>query len=65
MKKEQIQIGKRYVAKVSGREVIVRIDSESQYGGWNATNYMTGRKLRIKTAARLLHAIGSEHYVEK
>ena len=53
MKKNEIKIGKLYVAKVSGEKVIVKIDSESSFGGWNATNTYTGRTVRIKTAARL------------
>ena len=65
MRKDQIEIGKRYAAKVDGKEFIVRIDSESQYGGWNATKYMTGRKVRIKTAARLRFEVGAERNVER
>ena len=53
MKKAEIEIGGRYVAKVSGQLTVVRIDSECQYGGWNATNIKTGRQVRIRTAARL------------
>ena len=43
----------RYVAKVSGSLVAVRIDRESPYGGWDATNLATGRAVRIRSAARL------------
>jgi len=53
MKKNEVKIGGEYVAKVSGDKVIVKIDSESRFGGWNATNTYTGRSVRIKTAARL------------
>lgn len=53
MKKKEIQIGHCYVAKVSSKLVKVRIDGESEYGGWNATNTVTFRPVRIKTAARL------------
>lgn len=53
MKKAQITIGGRYVAKVSGGLTIVRILSESLYGGWDARNEVTGRAVRIKTAQRL------------
>lgn len=65
MRKEQIEIGKRYTMKVGNKIIIVRIDSESPHGGWNATNYMTGHKLRIGTAALLRYPIGAEHNVER
>jgi hypothetical protein len=57
MRKAQVQIGGHYTAKVSERVTVVRIDSESRYGGWNATNVRTGRAVRIKTAARLRWAV--------
>jgi hypothetical protein len=53
MKKKDIQIGGRYLAKVSGKLTVVRIDRESRYGGWDATNVATKRSVRIKSAARL------------
>ena len=53
MKKAEIEIGGVYVAKVSGQIVKVRIDRESPYGGWDATNLATGRAIRIRGAARL------------
>lgn len=53
MKKADVSIGGRYLAKVSGHVVTVRITAESQYGGWNATNIATGREVRIRTAQRL------------
>lgn len=53
MRKNEIAIGSVYVAKVSGRLVSVRIDCESPYGGWDATNLSTERSVRIRTAARL------------
>jgi hypothetical protein len=53
MKKRDIEIGKTYLAKVSGNLVPVRITSESAYGGWNAVNTTTGREVRIRSAARL------------
>ena len=34
-------------------DALVRIDRESPYGGWDATNLATGRSVRIRTAARL------------
>ena len=53
MKKSEIKIRGVYVAKVSGQLVSVRIDRESHYGGWDATNLATGRAVRIRSAARL------------
>ena len=53
MKKSEVEVGGTYVAKVSGRLVAVRIDRESPYGGWEATNQKSGRPIRIRTAARL------------
>lgn len=53
MRKRDVQIGKSYRAKVSGRKVMVRILRESIYGGWDAVNENTGRQIRIRTAGRL------------
>lgn len=53
MKKADVSIGGIYTAKVSGHTVPVKIDCESPYGGWLATNLMTLRTVRIRTAARL------------
>ena len=53
MKQREIQLGKHYVAKVSGNLTRVRIDTASIYGGWEATNLETNRKVRIKSPARL------------
>jgi hypothetical protein len=53
IKKCDVRIGSMYIAKVTNRLVEVRIDSESQYGGWNATNTVTGKNLRIRSVQRL------------
>lgn len=53
MRKADVKIGATYMAKVSGRVVPVRINEESRYGGWVATNLATQHAVRIKTAARL------------
>jgi hypothetical protein len=60
MKKNQVQIGGTYVAKVSGQLARVRIDAESRFGGWDATNVSTRRKVRIKSAQRLRREVSSE-----
>jgi hypothetical protein len=53
MRKHEIELGRVYVAKVSGRLVPVRIDAVSPFGGWRATNLATGRTIRVRSAARL------------
>ena len=53
MKKHEVRIGGIYVAKVSGALTRVRINQESRYGGWEATNLATNRPVRIRSATRL------------
>lgn len=53
MKKNEVEIGKVYSAKVTDKVVPVRIDAENRHGGWDATNLATGKKVRIKSAQRL------------
>jgi hypothetical protein len=53
MKKQDVQIGSTYIAKVSRVLAKVRINRESPYGGWYGTNLATGREVRIRGAARL------------
>lgn len=53
VRKRDVQIGNVYFAKVSGRVVAIRVESESRYGGWNARSLATDKLVRIKTAARL------------
>lgn len=53
MKKRDVQVGHRYIAKVSERLVPVYIERENVRGGWDATSSVTGRSVRIRTAARL------------
>lgn len=55
MLKKQVKVGAHYaIAHTSyNRLSVIRIDSESQYGGWNATKLSTGRTIRIKSAAKL------------
>jgi hypothetical protein len=53
MKRDEVQIGKVYTAKVTDKLVPVRIDGENRHGGWDATNLATGKKVRIKSAQRL------------
>lgn len=53
MKNSEIRIGSEYIAKVTGKPVRVRIDAAVASGGWNATNLLTNRQVRIKSAGRL------------
>lgn len=53
MKKSEVKIGDVYRVKVSGTIASVRITGESPYGGWEATNTVTKKKVRIKSAQRL------------
>jgi hypothetical protein len=60
MQKSEVTIGGTYTAKVSNKVVRVRIDAVSRYGGWDATNLDTNKKVRIKSAQRLRGEIGAE-----
>jgi hypothetical protein len=60
MKKSEVKIGRVYTAKVTNKVVQVRIDAESRYGGWGATNLATGKKVRIQSAQRLRAAVGGD-----
>ena len=53
MTKSEVMIGGIYTAKVTNKLVQVRIDAESRYGGFDATNLATGKKVRIRSAQRL------------
>jgi hypothetical protein len=60
MKKNEIEVGGLYTAKVSGKVVKVRIDSANTHGGWNATNTATGKRIRVKSAQRLRKAVAGD-----
>lgn len=53
MKKDEIEVGGVYEAKVSDCIVAVRIDSVHSSRGWNATNTKTGKRIHVKSAQRL------------
>ena len=53
MRKSEIEIGSRYVARVSGTLQILKIRGENPAGGWDAVNERTGRTVRIKSSQRL------------
>ncbi len=60
MKKSEVKVGGVYTAKVTNKLVQVRIDAESRYGGWDATNLATGKKVRIKSPAKLRAAVAGD-----
>ena len=53
MKQADVKVRALYAAKVSGKVVPIRIDAENPRGGWDATNTVTKKKVRIKSARRL------------
>ncbi len=53
MQKQNVHIGSTYIVKVSGALAKVRITRDHPRGGWYGTNLVTGREIRIRTAARL------------
>ena len=60
MKKNEVQIGGIYNAKITKKIVQVRIDAASRYGGWDGTNLSTNKKVRIKSPAKLRDAVGGD-----
>lgn len=60
MRRQNVELGAVYVAKVSGRLCRVRIVRLSRYGGWDARNLETGRPVRIKSARRLRRKTSKE-----
>lgn len=61
MLKRQVKIGSHYAIRhhtdSATKLSIVRIDSISQYGGYNATKLTTGRTIRIKSAGKLRYEV--------
>lgn len=53
MKKNNVEIGKIYLVKVSGQLAPVKLHSVSPYGGWIGLNIVTQREIRIRSAQRL------------
>ncbi len=53
MRKAQIEVGGVYEVRVSGNLVPVRIRGKHYISGRDAENVITGRDVRIRTAARL------------
>jgi len=65
MKKKDVQgVGHVYAVKVSGKVVPVRLLEEyhsyrGKQNGWIGVNLRTGRKIHVRTAAKLRWEIGS------
>lgn len=53
VKKKEVQIGRIYAAKISGRVVPVKVTASHDAGGWTAENLRTGHPVRIRSAAKL------------
>jgi hypothetical protein len=53
MKKNEVQVGGTYLAKVGARSVEVRIESENAKGGWNAVSVASGKPIRVKNPQHL------------
>ena len=61
MKAENVKVNSVYVAKVSGKLVNVKIISLSERGrGYVAENLSTGRRIYLKSAARLRYLAVSD-----
>ena len=60
MKKNEVQIGSVYTAKVTNKVVQVRIDAVSRFGGWDATNLPDRQEGPHPLAARLRVAVGGD-----
>src|ERR1700677_593079 len=65
MKSTDVQIGGTYIVKMSGKLAVVRISSESQYGGWDGINTTTNRAVRIRNARKLRRAAGETTFQVK
>ena len=50
----EVKTGRYYAAKVSRKMTIVKIEAKSRRGGWTGRNIFTNRRVRIKSAVRLL-----------
>ncbi|MDD3662991.1 MAG: winged helix-turn-helix domain-containing protein [Candidatus Pacebacteria bacterium] len=53
MQKQNVKIGKNYVAKIDDALIVVKIEAEHKSGGWIATDVKTNRQLRIATVRKL------------
>ena len=63
MKKADVVLGGKYIAKVSGKLAVVRVDTECHHGGWWGVNVKTGRSIRIRSAQRLRAPAGGKYVI--
>jgi hypothetical protein len=59
MLKRNVKIGAHYAMRHHNERnlTVVRIESESIYGGYNARKLKTGRTIRVKSAAKLRYEV--------
>jgi hypothetical protein len=61
MRKKDIKIGSHYAIRhhtdSAYRLSVVRVDSESRYGGYYCTKLKTGRAIRVKSAAKFRYEV--------
>ncbi len=62
MNAKDANVGSVYIVKVSGRLVPVKLESISEYGGWNGRSQATGREIRIKSARKLRRLVPPTHH---
>jgi hypothetical protein len=59
--KKDVKVGSyyaiRHTSSPGGRLIVIKIEGESIYGGWNATNLKTGRLIRIKSNMKLRYEV--------
>ena len=53
MKKDEVEVGGTYLAKVGTRMVEVRIERENGRGGWDASSVASGKPVRLKDPKHL------------
>ena len=60
MKKEEVEVGASYSAKVGNRTMDIRIENDNAKGGWNGTAVDSGKPVRIKDARQLRGPAGAD-----
>ncbi len=53
MRKDEVEVGGTYLAKVGTRMVEVRVERENPKGGWEAKSVATGKPIRLKDPRHL------------
>ena len=57
MKKSEVQVGRTYAVKVSGRIAPVTLTAPRAAGGWYGRNNFTNAAVTVRTAARLRYEV--------